>query len=105
MQDDRPKFNYIEQERYYRTRIRPILGPYVLHQELVIIRDSGIIGAINGYLTRNDKKRKPKFMGTTVDQSDWGFLVEDMRPDGEHVPCMPSTHHASLSDTLADSNS
>jgi inositol-pentakisphosphate 2-kinase len=92
VQDDRPKFNYIEQERYYRTRIRPILGPHVLHQELVIIRNSGIIDAINGYLTRNDKKRKPKFMGTIVDQSDWGFLVEDMRPDGKRSSQIHAVH-------------
>lgn len=81
-QDDRPRFDYLEQDEYYRTRIKPILGQHVLHQELVNIRGSGIIDAINEYLRCNDKSRKDKFMGTWVDQSDYGFLVEDMRPDG-----------------------
>jgi len=83
-QDDRPRFDYLEQDEYYRTRIKPILGQHVLHQELVNIRGSGIIDAINEYLRCNDKSRKDKFMGTWVDQSDYGFLVEDMRPDDEN---------------------
>lgn len=103
MEDDRPRFNYIDQQRYYRTRIKPILGSHVLHQELVIIRNSGIIDAINEYLKCNDKKRKDKFMGTAVGQSDWGFLVEDMRPEGE--PLQPDTpEYEPCGLTLADKN-
>ncbi|KAG9253308.1 inositol-pentakisphosphate 2-kinase-domain-containing protein [Emericellopsis atlantica] len=81
VEDDRPKFDYIEQAQYYRDRIQPILGNYVLHQELVDLQNSDIIDIINAHLRRIDHTRKGKFRGTFVGQSDWGFLVEDMRPD------------------------
>ena len=64
----------------------------MLHQELVIIRGSGIIDAINEYLKCNDKKRKDKFMGTTIGQSEWGFLIEDMRAEGDHFPSDALAH-------------
>lgn len=86
VEDDRPRFNYLEQEHYYNTRIKPILGPHVLHQELVVIRHSGIIDAVNNELRLSNDSRKEKFKGSWVGQSDWAFLIEDMRPEGELKP-------------------
>lgn len=84
---DRPRFDYLEQQDYYRTHIKPILGSHVLHQELAIIRDSGIIDAINDRLKTINHTRKEKFKGSSIGQSDWGFLIEDMRPEGKQNIC------------------
>ncbi|KAF4121334.1 inositol-pentakisphosphate 2-kinase [Geosmithia morbida] len=82
---DFPKFDHVEQQWHYHTRIKPILGHYVLHSELAVIRGSGIVDAMNDYLRRHDQSRKQKFRGTFVDQSDWAFLLEDMRPEDDEA--------------------
>lgn len=83
-EDDRPRFDYLEQYRYYLNRIKPILGSYVLHQELVSLESSGIIDSINSFLRSINSTRTPKFRDSYVEESKLGFLVEDMRPDGKN---------------------
>lgn len=85
LRNERPGFDYIEQQWYHHTLILPILGASVLHYELAVIRNSGIVDDINEHLRRIDQTRKGKFRGSFVSQSDWGFLVEDMRPEGERA--------------------
>ncbi|UNI14264.1 Inositol-pentakisphosphate 2-kinase [Purpureocillium takamizusanense] len=75
-----PTYNYLAQQNFYQGAIKPLLGSYAIRQELVILRKSGIIEELNNYLRDNDGERKDKFKGTFVGQTDWGFLVEDMRP-------------------------
>ncbi|OAA67423.1 inositol-pentakisphosphate 2-kinase [Cordyceps fumosorosea ARSEF 2679] len=74
-------YNYLFQQTFYQTTIRPLLGSHAIHQELVILRNSGIIDELNRLLQALDHTRKPKFRGSFVGQSDWGLLIEDMRPD------------------------
>lgn len=74
-------YNYLFQQKYYQTAIRPLLGSHAIHQELVILRNSGIIDELNRLLQDLDHTRKPKFRGSFVGQSDWGLLIDDMRPD------------------------
>ena len=62
-----------------------------------MIRNSGIIDAVNSELRRNNDARKDKFKGSWVGQSEWGFLVEDMRPDGELTPDPTPSYLADLS--------
>jgi hypothetical protein len=83
LEDDRPKFDYISQYRYYLSHIKPILGSYVLHQELVGLQSEDIIDRINAHLRSINKTRAPKFKDTYVKPSELGFLVEDMRSDGK----------------------
>jgi inositol-pentakisphosphate 2-kinase len=79
-EDDRPRFDYEEQYQYYLKQIKPILGSYVLHQELVTL-ESGIIDAINDFLRSINNTRTAKFRDSYVEASKLGFLVEDMRPE------------------------
>lgn len=88
-EDDRPKFNYHEQYEYYNNCIKPILGSYVLYQELVGIDSPGTIDNINAFLRSINSTRAPKFRGSYVESSKLGFLVEDMRPDGELTLPLP----------------
>ncbi|XWW97048.1 hypothetical protein V2A60_005029 [Cordyceps javanica] len=74
-------YNYLFQQHFYQTTIRPLLGNHAIHQELVILRNSGIVDELNRLLRDLDHTRKPKFRGSFVGQSDWGLLIEDMRPD------------------------
>lgn len=74
-------YNYLFQQTFYQTTIRPLLGSHAIHQELVILRGSGIVDELNRLLQALDHTRKPKFRGSFVGQSDWGLLIEDMRPD------------------------
>ncbi|OAR00774.1 hypothetical protein LLEC1_07321 [Akanthomyces lecanii] len=74
-------YNYHFQQEFYQTAICPLLGNKVIHQELVILRNSGIIDELNRLLQDLDHSRKAKFRGSFVGQSDWGLLIEDMRPD------------------------
>jgi hypothetical protein len=83
LEDDRPKFDYISQYRYYLSHIKPILGSYVLHQELVGLQSEDIIDRINAHLRSINKTRAPQFKYTYVKPSELGFLVEDMRSDGK----------------------
>lgn len=74
------KYNYILQQKFYNTSIKPILGTYANHQELVILRDTDIIDQLNALLQDIDHTRNPKFKGSFVGLSDWGLLTRDMRP-------------------------
>lgn len=74
-------YNYLFQQKFYQTAIRPLLGNNAIHQELVILRNSGIIDELNRLLLDLDHTRKAKFRGSFVGLSDWGLLIEDMRPD------------------------
>ncbi|KAJ3478817.1 hypothetical protein NLG97_g8474 [Lecanicillium saksenae] len=85
-------YNYLFQQKYYQTAILPLLGEHAVHQELVMLRGSGIVEELNRLLQDLDDTRKPKFRGSYVGQSDWGLLVEDMRPD----PKGPSPRSSSL---------
>lgn len=74
------KYNYILQQQFYTTSIKPILNGYANHQELVILRDTDIISQLNTMLQDIDHTRNPKFRGSFVGLSDWGLLTRDMRP-------------------------
>lgn len=59
-----------------------MLGASALHQELVVLYKSGIVQELNDYLSSINHTRNPKFQGSYIGDANWGFLVEDMRPDG-----------------------
>ncbi|RDA92976.1 hypothetical protein CP533_5547 [Ophiocordyceps camponoti-saundersi (nom. inval.)] len=73
-------YNYLVQQNFYQNSIRPLLDGYAVHQELVVIRKCGIVDKLNKLLQEIDSSRKQKFRGSFVGQSDWAFLVQDMRP-------------------------
>ncbi|TWU73719.1 hypothetical protein ED733_005200 [Metarhizium rileyi] len=75
-----PTYNYIFQQQFLQTAIRPILGDHVVNQELVVLHKTGIIQELNNLLRTINHTRKDKFKGTYVGETDLGFLVEDMRP-------------------------
>ena len=77
-----PTFNYLVQQAFYQATIKPLLGTHAVQQELVILHKSGIVDELNKFLRDFDHTRKLKFRGTFIGQTDWGFLVEDMRPQG-----------------------
>ncbi|KAJ6781378.1 hypothetical protein PWT90_04324 [Aphanocladium album] len=74
-------YNYLFQQQYYQAAILPLLGEHAIHQELVVLRGSGIVDELNRLLQDVDDTRKPKFRGSFIGQSDWGLLIEDMRPE------------------------
>jgi inositol-pentakisphosphate 2-kinase len=78
-----PTYNYLLQHQFLQTAIKPILGQHVVSQELVVLHKSGIVQELNDFLRDINHTRKDKFKGTFVGETDWGFLVEDMRPMGE----------------------
>ncbi|PFH58401.1 hypothetical protein XA68_13718 [Ophiocordyceps unilateralis] len=78
--DSAPTYNYLFQQTFYQTSIKPLLGGYAVEQELVVLRKSGIVDYLNKLLRDIDSSRKSKFQGSFIGQSDWGFLVQDMRP-------------------------
>ncbi|EFY98743.1 inositol-pentakisphosphate 2-kinase [Metarhizium robertsii] len=75
-----PTYNYVYQQQFLQTTIKPILGDHVVNQELVMLHKTGIIQELNNLLRAIDHTRKDKFKGTYVGETDLGFLVEDMRP-------------------------
>ncbi|KYK60019.1 hypothetical protein DCS_01153 [Drechmeria coniospora] len=75
-----PTYDYLAQQKFFQYSIKPLLGKHVVHQELVILRASGIIDELNKFLRDINHSRAPKFRGSFIGQADWGFLVEDMRP-------------------------
>ncbi|KAK2591315.1 Inositol-pentakisphosphate 2-kinase [Conoideocrella luteorostrata] len=75
-----PTYNYIFQHQFLQTAIRPILGDHVVRQDLVMLHKSGIVKELNHLLHAMNSSRKDKFKDTYVGDTDWGFLVEDMRP-------------------------
>ena len=78
------KYDYWRQNKFFQSTIRSILGEYAVHQEPVNLRKSGIVKGLNAFLHSIDQSRKDKFKGTFVGETDFGFLVEDMRPQGKH---------------------
>lgn len=94
-------YNYLFQQKYYQTAIQPLLGHHAIHQELVILRGSGVVDELNRLLQDLDHTRKPKFRGSYVGLSDWGLLIEDMRPEPSLTslpssPCRGRTSSSSL---------
>ncbi|KAG5976808.1 hypothetical protein E4U55_007214 [Claviceps digitariae] len=73
-------YNYLLQQQYLQTAIKPILGEHVVHQELVVLHKSNIVRELNNLLRDVNHTRRDKFKGTYVGETDWGFLIEDMRP-------------------------
>ncbi|POR34102.1 Inositol-pentakisphosphate 2-kinase [Tolypocladium paradoxum] len=84
-----PTYNYLVQQNFYQAAIKPLLGIHAVLQELVILHKSGIVDELNKFLRDIDHSRKAKFRGTFIGQTDWGFLVEDMRPQGKTAPPRP----------------
>lgn len=76
------RFNYLKQQEYYAKQVRYLLRDHIIQQELVVVRGSNIVRKLNNFLTSIDHERKEKFRGTYVADTNWGFLVEDMRPKG-----------------------
>ncbi len=81
------KYNYILQQQFYNTSIKPILGTYANHQELVILHDTDVVDQLNALLQDIDHTRIHKFRGSFVGFSDWGLLTRDMRP-GDSSECL-----------------
>ncbi|CAM1505464.1 Fc.00g111010.m01.CDS01 [Cosmosporella sp. VM-42] len=77
-----PRYNYIKQQEHYVRKVKFTLGSdRVVRHELVVVRNSNIIRKLNNFLASIDHERKEKFRGSFVAASNWGFLVEDMRPE------------------------
>lgn len=87
-------YNYHLQQQYLQTAIRPILGEHVVHQELVMLHETNIVQELNNLLRDINHTRRDKFKGTYVGESEWGFLIEDMRPQGK--PRAPSFFRSSF---------
>ena len=85
---DTPRFNYIKQQEFYANRVRYLLRDHVVQQELVVVRGSNIVRKLNNFLTSIDHERKEKFRGSYIADTNWGFLVEDMRLKG-WCPSLP----------------
>lgn len=73
-------YNYLLQQKYLQTAVKPILGDHIVHQELVVLHKSNIVRELNNLLRDINHTRRDKFKGTYVGETDWGFLIEDMRP-------------------------
>ncbi|KAH6888672.1 inositol-pentakisphosphate 2-kinase-domain-containing protein [Thelonectria olida] len=74
------RFNYLKQQEFYANKVKTYLKDDVIKQELVVVRDSNIVNELNLYLRRIDHQRKEKFRGSFIAHTNWGLLVEDMRP-------------------------
>lgn len=74
---------YFRQQEFFVQEIQPHLGEHAVHQELVALHKSGIVEELNAMLRDVNHLRKPKFQGSFIGRASWGFLVEDMRPNGE----------------------
>ncbi|KAG6248523.1 hypothetical protein E4U24_002667 [Claviceps purpurea] len=73
-------YDYHLQQQYLQTAIKPILGEHAVHQELVMLHKTNIVQELNNLLRDINHTRRDKFKGTYVGESEWGFLIEDMRP-------------------------
>lgn len=74
---------YFRQQEFFIREIQPHLGDHAVCQELVVLHKSGIVDELNAVLRDINHLRKPKFQGSFIGHASWGFLVEDMRPNGE----------------------
>lgn len=79
-------YDYLLQQRFYHSVIKPVLHNHTVHQELVVLRKSNLVNELNKLLQSIDHLRKEKFRGSYVGHSDWGLLLEDMRPEGTRSP-------------------
>ncbi|KAH7170425.1 inositol-pentakisphosphate 2-kinase-domain-containing protein [Dactylonectria macrodidyma] len=75
-----PRYNYLKQQEFYAGKVKSHLKNHVIKQELVVVRDSNIVDELNRFLLRMNNQRKEKFRGSYIAQTNWGLLVEDMRP-------------------------
>ncbi|KAK0389379.1 hypothetical protein NLU13_2954 [Sarocladium strictum] len=74
-------FDYIAQHKYFLRDIRPRLGGYTVHQELVKAHHAKqLVPEMNEMLKRIDGQRRKKFRGSFVGNTDWALLLEDVRP-------------------------
>ncbi|KAL7946297.1 inositol-pentakisphosphate 2-kinase domain-containing protein [Trichoderma barbatum] len=73
---------YLRQQEFFVHEIQPHLGDHAVSQELVVLHKSGIVDELNAMLRDVNHLRKPKFQGSFIGHASWGFLVEDMRPNG-----------------------
>lgn len=94
-----PTYNYLLQQKFLQTAIKPILGDHVVNQELVVLHKTGIVQELNNLLRDINHTRKDKFKGSYVGETDWGFLVEDMRPQGKISTFTPHSLHVEFSPT------
>ncbi|KAL7798486.1 inositol-pentakisphosphate 2-kinase domain-containing protein [Trichoderma ceciliae] len=74
---------YFRQQEFFIREIQPHLGDYAVCQELVVLHKSGIVDELNAMLRDVNHLRKSKFQGSFIGHASWGFLVEDMRPNGD----------------------
>ncbi|KAL6826994.1 inositol-pentakisphosphate 2-kinase domain-containing protein [Trichoderma sp. SZMC 28015] len=79
---------YLRQQEFFIREIQPHLGEHAVSQELVVLHKSGIVDDLNAMLRDMNHQRKPKFQGSFIGHASWGFLVEDMRPNGESLSHM-----------------
>ncbi|KAM0265210.1 hypothetical protein ACHAQJ_000363 [Trichoderma viride] len=75
---------YFRQQEFYIREIQPHLGDHAVRQELVVLHKSTIVDELNAMLRDVNHLRKPKFQSSFIGHASWGFLVEDMRPNGEN---------------------
>ncbi|KAK7430027.1 Inositol-pentakisphosphate 2-kinase [Neonectria magnoliae] len=75
-----PRYNYLKQQEFYAGKVKTHLKDHIIQQELVVVRDSNIVNELNLFLRRTDHQRKEKFRRSFIAQTNWGLLVEDMRP-------------------------
>ncbi|KAH8126648.1 inositol-pentakisphosphate 2-kinase-domain-containing protein [Trichoderma asperelloides] len=73
---------YLRQQEFFIREIQPHLGDHAVRQELVVLHKSNIVDELNAMLRDVNHLRKPKFQGSFIGRASWGFLVEDMRPNG-----------------------
>ncbi|UKZ54834.1 hypothetical protein TrVGV298_008648 [Trichoderma virens] len=78
-----PSDYYLRQQEFFVHDIQPHLGEHAVSQELVVLHKSGIVDDLNAMLRDMNHLRKPKFQNSFIGHASWGFLVEDMRPNGD----------------------
>jgi hypothetical protein len=87
---ERATFDYIAQHKYFLRDIKPHLGGYTVHQELVKVHYAkGLIKEMNKILEERQKHgdRRKKFNDTWAGETDWAFALENMMPEGETPTC------------------
>ncbi|KAH6610427.1 inositol-pentakisphosphate 2-kinase [Trichoderma cornu-damae] len=84
-----PSDYYLRQQEFFVREIQPHLGEHAVRQELVVLHKSGIVDELNAMLRDVNHLRKPKFQGSVIGHGFWGFLVEDMRPNGASAAAAP----------------
>ncbi|AEO69202.1 uncharacterized protein THITE_2119339 [Thermothielavioides terrestris NRRL 8126] len=76
-----------EIQEYWETAVRPLFEPEDLVQhQLIKLGQDAVTSQLNSALARADHFRRADFRGSRVAATEYGMLVEDMRPSMATYP-------------------